>query len=193
MDGAASRDTAIRIGFDSIWLPGGPPPLAGTDPARTRSLALRHARLAKRQFARRLAKEPAARTQLMAAQYLLILDRMLKGLGTNPAQLKGPASALNASMIGDVDRILPARVAVPSAADAGGGVDAEVFGVEGLVIGTRLHRNEGMLCEAFTFGGQITFCLGWDSHCMARETVEGFLAEAARVAEEVANAGDSDV
>jgi len=188
MEGGVRKDTAIRIGFDSIHLPGVPPPPPGTDPARTRLLALRNARLAKQQFARRLAKDPASRTQLMAAQYFLILDRMLKGLGQNQYPLGGPVGALNASMIGDVDRILPSRVAVPAAtgADGAGGVAAKLT-LSDLVIGTRLHRNEGMLCEAFTFGGQVTVCLGWDERCVAQETVEGILTEVERVAEEVAS------
>lgn len=81
-------------------------------------------------------------------------------------------------MIGDVDRILPSYLTLPDG-------DAELS-LKNLVIGTRLHRNEGMLVEVFTFGGQVTVCLGWDSHCVERETVEGILAEVRRVAEEVA-------
>jgi len=182
IEGVPRSDTAIRIGFDSIHLPGEPPPPRGVDAARTRLLALRNARLAKRQFARRLAKDPASRTHLMAAQYFLILDRMLKGLGQNPFPLGGPVGALNASMIGDVQRILPARVAVPAAA----GAASATLGLGELVIGTRLHRNEGMLCETFTFDGQVTVCLGWDSQCVARATVDGILGEVERVAAEVA-------
>ncbi|GAA6052867.1 hypothetical protein JCM3770_004385 [Rhodotorula araucariae] len=155
-----ASDCAIRITFGCIVLPS--LALDAHDPAQAahvRAAALSGARLAKAQFAANLAPVPMARTVFVAGMYAMILDRLLNGTGRNPIPYNEPKTALNASMIGDVDRLLPTSFTLPSSLGA-------TLRLRDIAIGTRLHRGEGMLLEAFTWDGQVTLCLGVDDGLM---------------------------
>ncbi|BGP40436.1 hypothetical protein JCM10449v2_004398 [Rhodotorula kratochvilovae] len=176
-----SSDCAIRITFGCIALPS--LPFDPSDPAQAphiRAAALRGARLAKTQFAANLAPEPKARTVFLAGMYAMILDRLLNGTGRNPIPYNEPKTALNASMIGDVDRLLPTSFPLPSPSGA-------TLHVRDIAIGTRLHRGEGMLLEAFTWDGRVTLCLGVDDGLMDPKLVDELLEGVRELAEVVAD------
>lgn len=91
----------------------------------------------------------------------------------------------SSAVIGDVDRLLPtsfdSRTASGSAGTAtDGGESGTSPGDFRLVLhdlrfGTRLHRGEGMLMEAFTWDGMLTVCLGVDDELIWSEDVDALL------------------
>ncbi|BGP32439.1 hypothetical protein JCM10296v2_004220 [Rhodotorula toruloides] len=180
-----SADLAIRITFGSIHLPTLPLDPANRSKAdEIRQAALRGARLAKEQFAKRLAPDQTSRTVFLAGMYGLILDRLLNSTGKNPIPYNEEKTALNASMIGDVDRLLATRF--PSSSDLANS-PSRAIRVHDILIGTRLHRGEGMLLEAFTWDRMITVCLGVDDHLISPEVVEALLSGIRTFAEVVAD------
>ncbi|GAA6000043.1 hypothetical protein JCM10207_006027 [Rhodosporidiobolus poonsookiae] len=167
-----ATDLAIRITFGQIHLPNSP--LDPSDPdagPSIRAAALRGAKLAKEQFRQRL--DPERRSLFIAEAYSLVLQRLMNGTGHNPIPYPEPKTALNASMIGDVDRLLPTSFPFPSSSTASSTPIS--FRLSSLLIGTRLHRGEGMLMEALTWDGQITLCLGVDDQLVSAEVVERLL------------------
>ncbi|BGO91741.1 hypothetical protein NBRC10512_006223 [Rhodotorula toruloides] len=180
-----SSDLAIRITFGSIHLPNLPlDPNKRPQAEEIRQAALRGARLAKEQFATRLAPNQTSRTVFLAGMYGLILDRLLNSTGKNPIPYNEEKTALNASMIGDVDRLLATRF--PSSPDFAKS-PSRAFRLHDIMIGTRLHRGEGMLLEAFTWDGMITICLGVDDHLISPKVVEALLSGIRTLAEVVAD------
>lgn len=95
-------------------------------------------------------------------------------------------------MIGDVDRIFPSEYTSPPAPAQGrkrsensvGDLSESAEVAEGdsfrlqlydLRFGTRLHRGEGMLMEAFTWRGRLTVCLGVDDELIRPRDVDALL------------------
>ncbi|GAA5944137.1 hypothetical protein JCM3775_001076 [Rhodotorula graminis] len=191
-----ATDCAIRITFGCIAMPA----LAldaPTDPAQRAlvgATVLRGARLAKAQFARLLSQEHTRRTVFVAGMYTMILDRLLNGTGRNPIPYNEPRTALNASMIGDVDRLLPTSFALPSPSSSSSSSSTSsssgpTLRLHDVAIGTRLHRGEGMLLEAFTWDGQVTLCLGVDDGLMDPRLVDELLEGVRELGEAVAHEG----
>ncbi|GAA6028411.1 hypothetical protein JCM8097_007018 [Rhodosporidiobolus ruineniae] len=192
-----SSDLAIRITFSQIHLPN-----LALDPAdpeqkeHIKAAALRGARLAKKQFAERLAPEPATRSRFMAEAYSLVMQRLLNGTGHNPIPFSEPKTALNASMIGDVDRLLPTSFPLPpfaspspsspSAPPRDESASPGSLRLSSLLIGTRLHNGEGMLLEAFTWDGMVTLCLGVDDEVVDPRMVEALFGGIRALGEVVA-------
>lgn len=88
-------------------------------------------------------------------------------------------------MIGDVDRILLSIYAFPprpddrtteTATPTGGPTTLYSLQLHDLRFGTRLHRGEGMLMEAYTWQGMLTLCLGVDDELIRPEDVDALLA-----------------
>ncbi|GAA5820524.1 hypothetical protein JCM11251_003028 [Rhodosporidiobolus azoricus] len=186
-----SSDLAIRITFSQIQLPN--LPLNPADPSSAeavRTAALRGARLAKKQFAERLAPDPYKRNVFMAEAYSLVLQRLLNGVNNNPIPYNEPKTAINASMIGDVDRLLPTSFPLPpTPSSSSSSPSPGQIRLSSLLIGTRLHSGEGTLLEALTWDGQITLCLGVDDGLIDGEMVERLL-EGVREAGEVVAKGE---
>lgn len=97
------------------------------------------------------------------------------------------ASASGCSLvIGDVDRIFPATYTFPprpgdltteeTATPTGGTATPCSLQLHDLRFGTRLHRGEGMLMEAYTWQGMLTVCLGVDDELIRPEDVDALLA-----------------
>lgn len=86
-------DLAIRITFSAIHFPATP---STSDVKLLEQNVITHARLAKKQLARRLRKDSIARTQLLASSYLSNLNRMRTSQGKD-SWYSEPKSALNAS------------------------------------------------------------------------------------------------
>ncbi|GAA5833902.1 hypothetical protein JCM9279_001656 [Rhodotorula babjevae] len=186
-----ATDCAIRITFGCIALPSLALDSASVDPAQralVRSTVLRGARLAKVQFARLLSQEHTRRTVFVAGMYAMILDRLLNGTGRNPIPYHEPRTALNASMIGDVDRLLPTSFALPSLSPSSTTPTATLR-LHDVAIGTRLHRGEGMLLEAFTWDGRMTLCLGVDDGLIDPGLVDELLGGVRELGEAVAREG----
>ncbi|BGP16576.1 hypothetical protein JCM10213v2_004578 [Rhodosporidiobolus nylandii] len=159
-----ASDLSIRITFGQLHLPN--LPLNPNDPSmesHIRAAALRGARFAKEQFVQRLAPEPERRSLFMAEAYSLVLQRLLNGTGCNPIPFEEPKTAFNAS---------------------------SSLRLSDLNIGVRLHRGEGLLLEALTWDGMITFCLGVDDGLIAPELVERLLGGVKELAEVVARSED---
>ncbi|KAM0791473.1 hypothetical protein ACM66B_005926 [Microbotryomycetes sp. NB124-2] len=159
-----TTDLAIRITFGQIVLPCD---VVKVGPGRTefRRKAISRARLAKQQFQQRFAVED--RAFFLADTYMRTLDRVLSSAGNNPIPLQEPKTTFNASMIGDVDRILPTCFPLDSTASVALSVT-----LSDLSIGTRLHYGEGMLCETWTFDGQLTVAIGFDKAIVEHSLVE---------------------
>ncbi|GAA5868087.1 hypothetical protein JCM3774_001015 [Rhodotorula dairenensis] len=185
-------DVALRITFSQIHLPSIPlDPRNPENSTQIRWQALQSARLAKRQFVRMLEPEALARDLLHAEAYGRILDRVLTMGGDNPVAYKRIPTSMNASMIGDLDRMFPSeyaspppvpdrrRSAEPTVGDASeSAVEADHsfrLQLHDLRFGTRLHRGEGMLMEAFTWQGRLTVCLGVDDELLRPEDVDALL------------------
>ncbi|KAK4335170.1 hypothetical protein RTBOTA2_003931 [Rhodotorula toruloides] len=182
-----SSDLAIRITFGSIHLPNLPlDPTNRSQADEIRQAALRGARLAKEQFAKRLAPDQTSRTVFLAGMYGLILDRLLNSTGKNPIPYNEEKTALNASMIGDVDRLLATRF--PSSSNLANS-PSRAMRLHDILIGTRLHRGEGMLLEAFTWDGMITVCLGVDDQLIPLDVVDELLSGIKALAEVIASEG----
>ncbi|BGP55581.1 hypothetical protein JCM8202v2_003186 [Rhodotorula sphaerocarpa] len=193
-------DVALRITFGQIQLPHCPLDL--DDPAqasRVRAQALRSARLAKAQFAHMLSAEPLRRSLFHAEAYGRILDRVLTMGGDNPIAYRRIPTTLNASMIGDVDRVLPTTfssrtASLPASPDGSTASDDEgtkvpfALDLHDLRFGTRLHRGEGMLMEAYTWDGMLTVCLGVDDGLMRGEDVEELLEGIRKIGQIIAGA-----
>jgi hypothetical protein len=87
-------------------------------------------------------------------------------------------------VIGDVDRIFPSTYTFPprpgdrtTETRAGGRTTAPCsLQLHDLRFGTRLHRGEGMLMEAYTWQGMLTVCLGVDDELIRPENVDVLLA-----------------
>ncbi|GAA6060002.1 hypothetical protein JCM10212_001160 [Sporobolomyces blumeae] len=182
-----SSDVAIRITFGSIHLPSMPLDLDkdSVDREAVRRAAVRNARLAKRQFDRRLAPDPQSRTIFFANGWSLNMDRLLTRFGCRAPPWEDPKTAINASMIGDVDRILPTTFKLPLE-----GRDVNLR-LENLQLGTRLHLGEGLFNEGFTFDGMLQFSMGSDDQFMHREHVDALLDGIKRIGETIA-AGEGD-
>ncbi|GAA5865685.1 hypothetical protein JCM1840_003218 [Sporobolomyces johnsonii] len=174
-----SSDCAIRITFGTIHLPNIPQEPTVENLEAVRATALRGARLAKQQFTSRLAPDRQSRSIFLASAYALILDRLLSSTGRNPIPYEDPKTAINASMIGDVDRLLPTTFSFPPSATSR-------LRLHDMLVGTRLHRGEGMLMETFTWDGMIQVCLGVDDKLMSQEHVEGILDGMRRIGEVIA-------
>ncbi|GAA5959294.1 hypothetical protein JCM21900_003918 [Sporobolomyces salmonicolor] len=174
-----SSDCAIRITFGTIHLPNIPQDPTVENREAVRATALRGARLAKQQFTKRLAPERQSRSLFLASAYALILDRLLSSTGRNPIPYEDPKTAINASMIGDVDRLLPTTFSFPPST-------ASHLRLHEMLVGTRLHRREGMLMETFTWDGMIQVCLGVDDKLIRDEHVEGILEGMRRIGEVIA-------
>lgn len=74
-------------------------------------------------------------------------------------------------MIGDLDRILPTVFNLPTA----DGENLRVLTLSNLCIGTRLHTGEGALCEVWTWEGQISISIGFDSNIFRGEQISNLL------------------
>ncbi|GAA5877567.1 hypothetical protein JCM8547_007733 [Rhodosporidiobolus lusitaniae] len=185
-----STDLAIRITFSQIHLPSLPYDLSSSDPLERRKIhaaALRGARLAKQQFAENLDPRPRERSRFLATGYALVVQRLLNGAGNNPIPHPEPKTALNASMIGDVDRLLPTSFPLPSLSptpSSSPSSSPSLLRLSNILIGTRLHNGEGMLLEALTWDGMVTLCLGLDDGLIREETVKSLL-EGVEMATEV--------
>ncbi|GAA5981682.1 hypothetical protein JCM11641_004213 [Rhodosporidiobolus odoratus] len=182
-----ASDLAIRITFGQIHLPNLPlDPQNPNDATKIRQTAFRGARLAKEQFARKLAPDARSRSLFMAEAYSLVLKRLFSGAGKPPITYEEPKTALNPSMIGDVSRILSTTFPLPPSSPSSPSTPKREIRLSALLLGTRLHRGEGMLLEALTWDGMITLCLGVDDGLIARETVDRLLGGIREVGEVVA-------
>lgn len=90
-------------------------------------------------------------------------------------------------MIGDVDRLLPTSFALPSSSYSS---TTTTLRLHDIAIGTRLHRGEGMLLEAFTWDGMVTLCLGVDDGLMDPALVDELLGGVRELGEAVAQEGE---
>ncbi|SCV72190.1 BQ2448_4884 [Microbotryum intermedium] len=98
--------------------------------------------------------------------------------GQDPAPTEEPSTVINASMIGDLDRLLPSSFPLSTATVAEtGSTESENVQANPLApsleitdfsIGTRLHRGEGMFTEVCTFGQQLYVSVGFDEQIYAR-------------------------
>lgn len=52
-----------------------------------------------------------------------------------------------------------------------------------LLMGTRLHRGEGILVECWTWNGEMTMAIGWDEHIVNRRLVEEILVNVVEIGE----------
>lgn len=77
------------------------------------------------------------------------------------------------AVIGDVDRLLATRFPLPANLAKS---PSDTLHLHDILIGTRLHRGEGMLLEAFTWDGMITVCLGVDDHLIPPDVVDALLS-----------------
>ncbi|KAM0752395.1 hypothetical protein T439DRAFT_379461 [Meredithblackwellia eburnea MCA 4105] len=166
-----SADMAIRITFSTIHLPKSPHSL--TKPTAEerewiRWTAVQNARLAARQFADKFDPEEGKRKEFFSTGYYLIMDRLLNSHGMNTFPLNEPRGVLNSSMVGDLDRILPTNFELPG---------SQSLRLTDALLGTRLHRGEGMLMEAFTWNKQLTFCLGYDDQVVEAALVDEILSQ----------------
>lgn len=102
-------------------------------------------------------------------------------------------------MIGDVDRVLPTTfssrtASLPASPDGPTASDDEgtkvpfALDLHDLRFGTRLHRGEGMLMEAYTWDGMLTVCLGVDDGLMRGEDVEELLEGIRKIGQIIAGA-----
>lgn len=89
-------------------------------------------------------------------------------------------------MIGDVDRLLATRF--PSSSNLANS-PSRAMRLHDILIGTRLHRGEGMLLEAFTWDGMITVCLGVDDQLIPLDVVDELLSGIKALAEVIASEG----
>ena len=89
------------------------------------------------------------------------------------------------AVIGDVDRTFPSTYTFPprpgnrtteSATQAGRTTTPCSLQLHDLRFGTRLHRGEGMLMEAYTWQGMLTVFLGVDDELIRPEDVDALLA-----------------
>lgn len=71
-----ANDLAIRITFAAIHLPNSPQAITRENIDKLRWTVLQGARLAKRQFAKRLDPHPKQRGLLLSSSYFMILDRL---------------------------------------------------------------------------------------------------------------------
>ncbi|KAK4046261.1 hypothetical protein OIV83_006184, partial [Microbotryomycetes sp. JL201] len=90
--------------------------------------------------------------------------------GQNPMPLQEPRTTFNASMIGDVDRVLSTSYSLD-----GAGANSKTIRLSDLGIGTRLHHGEGMLCETWTFDSQMTVSIGFDEALVDESLVDNIL------------------
>lgn len=61
-----------------------------------------------------------------------------------------------------------------------------------MALGTRLHRGEGTLLEAYTFDGMLTVALGFDDLCVEAQEVQAILNEVRAIGELLAS-GEKDI
>lgn len=97
------------------------------------------------------------------------------------------------TVIGDIDRILPTTFTLPplSPSSSSSSASPPTLRLHDLLIGTRLHRGEGMLLEAFTWDGLVTVCFGVDDEVMDPRVVDE-LMEGVRALGEVVAQGYED-
>lgn len=79
-------------------------------------------------------------------------------------------------MIGDLDRLLPNAFTLPHI-----GIATSPVRLSDMLIGTRLHRGEGMLVEAYTFDQRLTMSIGFDKAIVSRELVGEILERVERI------------
>lgn len=94
-------------------------------------------------------------------------------------------SRLARAVIGDVDRLLPTSFALPPASPSSVS-GAATLRLRDIAIGTRLHRGEGMLLEAFTWDERVTLCLGVDDGLVDPGLVDELLDGVRQLGEAVA-------
>ncbi|GAA6012025.1 hypothetical protein JCM11491_000142 [Sporobolomyces phaffii] len=176
-----ATDLAIRITFGSIHLPNVPLRLDDGDSNTVRAAVVRSARLAKRQFDHRLAADELSRTLFLAVADGLNIDRLLLRHGIERPPWEDPKTCINASMIGDVDRILPARYNID-------GIDLRLSDLQ---LGTRLHLGEGNFNEGFTFDGKLQLSMGVDDQVIDPRHVRTILETVERIGNLVAE-GEHD-
>lgn len=80
-------------------------------------------------------------------------------------------------MVGHLDRVLPRAFNLPTTPPAEG----STLRLSNVLLGTRLHRGEGMLMEAFTWDEQLTFCLGFDDLVVEPTLVRAILSEVEQI------------
>ncbi|KAK4703467.1 hypothetical protein P7C70_g2755, partial [Phenoliferia sp. Uapishka_3] len=180
----ALSDIAIRITFGCVHLPRSPQATTEENYTSLRWAALTGARLASRQLQRMFDPSPKERKHFLASSYYMIMDRLLSSHGVNANPLEAAAGVINASMVGDLDRTLPASHILPTSPPSS-------LRLSNIILGTRLHRGEGMLMEAFTWDGRLTFCLGFDDFCVEPKLVDEILSQVQQVGEALADAWES--
>ncbi|SCV69233.1 BQ2448_2253 [Microbotryum intermedium] len=175
-----ATDLAIRLTFGHISLPFDDTVAEESCSERLRWRIFKGARLAKRQF------EARFRTQnrgfFFPVDYHRIMYRVLSAASQDPAPIEQPSTVINASMIGDLDRLLPSSFPLATATVAeNGSTESENVQVNppapnleitDLSIGTRLHRGEGMFPEVYTFGQQLYVSVGFDEQINARSFIQ---------------------
>ena len=78
--------------------------------------------------------------------------------------------------------ILPTTFSLPTSFPA-------TLTLSDMLLGTRLHRGEGILIESYTWDGMMTFGLGWDEQVLRREQVDEILSEVRGIGEMLAREG----
>jgi hypothetical protein len=83
-------------------------------------------------------------------------------------------------VIGDLDRLLLTAFSLPSKS-----TERSTARISDMLIGTRLHRGEGMLVEAYTFDQRLTLSVGFDKAIVSRDSVEEILKRVERIGEAI--------
>ncbi|KAI5476945.1 hypothetical protein MNV49_007046 [Pseudohyphozyma bogoriensis] len=172
-------DLALRINFGYLVFPNLPQSV--DDVEKLKWSAVHGARLATRQFAKRFAPDATSRGQFHAHNHFHNMDRLHMRLGVEDYPIKEPKGAITCSMVGDLDRVLPTTFNVPTSSNT-----PSTIRLSDTMIGTRLHRGEGIFMEVFTWDQRITVCLGADDVCVEPALVQEILDQLETLAKCVA-------
>ncbi|SCZ88171.1 BZ3500_MvSof-1268-A1-R1_Chr2-1g04236 [Microbotryum saponariae] len=166
-----TSDLAIRLTFGHIALPFYDTEAQELCGERLKWRIFKGARLAKRQFDTRFREQE--RGFFLADNYHRMLFRVLSAAGQDPVPIEEPSTVINASMIGDLDRLLPSSFPLLATLEnKASNTPPPTLDITDLSIGTRLHRGEGMFTEVYTFGRRLYVSVGFDEQIYEKAFIE---------------------
>ncbi|SGY20739.1 BQ5605_C016g08136 [Microbotryum silenes-dioicae] len=166
-----TTDLAIRLTFGHITLPFYDTEAQELCGERLKWRIFKGARLAKRQFDTRFREQE--RGFFLADNYHRMLFRVLSAAGQDPVPIEEPSTVINASMIGDLDRLLPSSFPLLATIENKAlNTPPPTVDITDLSIGTRLHRGEGLFTEVYTFGRRLYVSVGFDEQIYEKGFIE---------------------